>query len=285
MSRRAFLQSCAAAAAFAAFPAAASAAPRPFRPGRISVTVHGRGPDVVLIHGLSASRAVWNSTVAALPGYRYHLVQMLGFAGTSPGGNAAKGPVAAPIADEIARYIASRGLKGPAIVGHSMGGSIAMMLAARRPTVAGKVMVVDMVPAPRRIAGVPAAAAKPLAKLLRGEIAGADRLRRDLKGLVGRFGSANWLESDSDASVVGRSLQELIATDLGPELPRIRAPLTVLYACPEPLRVSRPAIDRFYARAYAGRPGTRLVAVPRSGHMIMHDQPAAFRAALKAFLG
>ena len=285
MSRRAFLRSCAAAAAVAAFPAAASAAPRPYAPSRISVTVRGRGPDVVLIHGLSASRAIWNSTVAALPGYRYHLVQMLGFAGTPAGGNAGKGPVAAPVADEIARYIAARALKAPAIVGHSMGGSIAMMLAARRPAAAGKVMVVDMVPAPRRIAGVPAAAAGPLAKLLRGEILGADRLRRDLKGLVGRFGSTGWLETRSDASVVGRALQELIATDLGPELPRIRAPLTVLYACPEPLEVSRPAIDRFYARAYARRPGTRLLAVPRSGHTIMHDQPTAFRAALKVFLG
>lgn len=285
MSRRAFLQSCAAAAAFAAVPGPLRAATRPFRPSRISVTVHGSGPDVVLIHGLSASRSVWNPTVAALPGYRYHLVQMLGFAGTPPGGNAAKGPVAAPVADEIARYIAARGLKAPAIVGHSMGGSVAMMLAARRPAAAGKVMVVDMVPAPRRIAGVPAAAAGPLAKLLRGEIAGVDRLRRDLKTVVGRFGRADWLDTRSDASVVGRALQELIATDLRPELPRIRAPLTVLYACPEPLRVSRPAIDRFFAGAYASRPATRLVAFPRSGHMIMHDQPAAFRAALKAFLG
>ncbi|MFN3387683.1 MAG: alpha/beta fold hydrolase [Allosphingosinicella sp.] len=285
MSRRAFLRSCAAAAAFAALPAPARAGQRPFRPTRISVKVHGRGPDVVLIHGLSASRSVWNATIAALPGYRYHLVQMLGFAGTPAGGNAGRGPVAAPVADEIARYIAAEGLKAPAVVGHSMGGSVAMMLAARRPTAAGKVMVVDMVPAPRRIAGVPAAAAGPLAKLLSGEIAGVDRLRQDLKGVIGRFGSADWLETDSDTSVVGRSLQELIATDLRPELPRIRAPLTVLYACPEPLRVSRPAIDRFYAQAYARRPATRLIAVPRSGHMIMHDQPAAFRAALKAFLG
>jgi pimeloyl-ACP methyl ester carboxylesterase len=247
------------------------------------VAVQGQGPDVILIHGLSASRGVWNSTVAAVPGYRYHLVQILGFAGTAAGGNA-RGKVAAPVAEEIARYIASKRLPKPAVVGHSMGGSIAMMLAARHPDAVGKVMVVDMIPAPARLSGASAASVRPLAKMLAGEIEDADRLRRDLKSLIGRFGSADWLETGSDAGVVGRSLEELISTDLTPELPRIRAPMTVLYACPEPLILSRRRIGGFYARAYARRPGTRLIAVPRSGHTIMHDQPGAFRAALKAFL-
>ncbi|HEX9955463.1 MAG TPA: alpha/beta hydrolase [Allosphingosinicella sp.] len=281
MSRRAFLGACAAFAAAAALPAPLLAAP--FQPSRINIAVHGRGPDVILIHGLSASRNVWNSTVAAMPGFRFHMVQILGFAGTAPGGNA-KGRVAAPVADEIARYIAANRLNRPAIVGHSMGGSIAMMLGARFPAAVGKLMVVDMIPAPAHLAGTSARTAGPLAKFLAGEIQGADRLRRDLKSLIGRFGSTDWLETNSDAGVVGRSLDELISTDLTPELPRIAAPLTVVYACPDPLTLSRPRVDRFYAAAYARRPGTRLIAVPHSGHTIMHDQPAAFRAALKAFL-
>jgi pimeloyl-ACP methyl ester carboxylesterase len=283
MSRRAFLGSCLSLAVAAALPAPVLAA-APFHPTRIHVAVRGSGPDVILIHGLSASRGIWNSTVAAMPGYRYHMVQILGFAGTAAGGNAS-GKVAAPVAEEIARYIAANRLTRPAVVGHSMGGSIAMMLAARHPEAVGKVMVVDMIPAPAHLSGASAATVRPLARLLGSEVEGADRLRRDLKGLIGRFGSADWLETRSDAGVVGRSLEELISTDLTPELPRIRAPMTVVYACPEPLSLSRPRIDRFYARAYARRPGTRLIAVPKSGHTIMHDQPAAFRAALKQFLG
>jgi pimeloyl-ACP methyl ester carboxylesterase len=283
MSRRAFLGSCVAFAAAAALPAPLLAA-QPWQPSRIHVAVRGEGPDVVLINGLSASRSVWNSTVAAMPGYRVHMVQILGFAGTAPGGNA-RGKVAAGVAEEIARYIAANRLGRPAIVGHSMGGSIAMMLAARYPQQTGKVMVVDMIPNPVRLSGAPAVATRPLAKLLGSEIAGADRLRRDLKGLIGRFGSADWLETGSDGNVVGRSLEELLATDLTPELPRIVAPMTVVYACPEPLGLSRPRIDRFYAAAYVRRPGTRLVGIARSGHNIMHDQPHAFRGALKAFLG
>ncbi len=179
MSRR-LLLSFSAASALLAAPAAAA----PFKPIRISVAVRGSGPDVVLIPGLSASRGIWNGTVAAVPGYRYHLVQVAGFAGTPAAGNAA-GKVAAPVADEIARYIAASRLDRPAIVGHSMGGSIAMMIGARHPELAGRVMVVDMLPSPARPFGVPPVAVKPLARLIGGEMEGADRLRRDLKSLVG----------------------------------------------------------------------------------------------------
>jgi N-formylmaleamate deformylase len=252
---------------------AAPAAAAPSKPARISVAVRGNGPDVILIPGLSASRGIWNGTVAAVPGYRYHLVQVAGFAGTPAAGNAA-GKVAAPVADEIARYIADRRLGRPAIVGHSMGGSIAMMIGARHPEVAGRVMVVDMLPSPARPFGVPPVAVKPLAGLIGGEMEGADRLRRDLKSLV----------SGSDAGVVGRSVAELLATDLTPELIRIRAPLTVVYACPARFSYACGPVSRAFTSAYARRAGTRLVRIERSGHNIMWDQPAAFRAALRNFL-
>lgn len=277
MSRWVFLSI--AASALLATPAAGA----PFKSTRISVEVRGKGPDVILIPGLSASRGVWNGTVAAVPGYRYHLVQVAGFAGMPAGGNAA-GPVAAPVAEEIARYIASNGLDRPAVVGHSMGGSIALMVAARHHALAGRVMVVDMLPSPARPFGVPPAAVRPLAKLIGGEMAGADRLRRDLKSLVGRFGNSDWLESRSDAGVVGRSLEELLAVDLAPELPRIRAPLTVVYACAAPLSYACGQVSRTYRSAYAQRPGTRFVRIERSGHTIMWDQPARFQATLRGFL-
>ena len=282
MSRRAYLSSCFLAALVALLPAAAVSA-APFSSSRISVTVQGAGPDVVLIPGLASGPRVWSGTVAALPGYRYHLVQIAGFAGTPPGGNA-RGAVAGGAAAEIARYIAAKGLRRPAVVGHSMGGSIAMMLAARHPDAPGRVMVVDMLPAPARIAGFSGWAARPLARLLGGEVAGADRLRRELKSVIGRFGNSDWLATKSDGAVVGRSLDELLGTDLTPELVRIRVPLTVVYACPDPFKVTCGRFDRAYADAYARRPGTRLMPIPGSGHMIMHDQPLAFRAEMKRFL-
>jgi pimeloyl-ACP methyl ester carboxylesterase len=43
-------------------------------------------------------------------------------------------------------------------------------------------------------------------------------------------------------------------------------------------------IARTYAAAYAGAKDAELVRIENSGHMVMYDQPARFRGALKDFL-
>lgn len=258
---------------------AAEAAPR-FEPTRFSVQVRGDGPDVILIPGLTSGRAVWNGTVAALPGYRYHLVQVSGFAGEPARGNA-RGAVVAPLADEIARYISERGLERPAIVGHSMGGTLAMMIGARNPDLAGRIMVVDMLPQPAHLFGGSAADLGPLAGRLR-EMIATPGGRRLFAGFMTAFSPPDSANARSDPDVVGRTLNDLAALDLAPQLARIRAPLTVVYASPDPR--ARAAVDRSFADAYAPARGRRLVRIDGSGHMVMLDQPARFQAALREFL-
>jgi pimeloyl-ACP methyl ester carboxylesterase len=260
--------------------AAPVTAPKPFAPTRFSVEVVGSGPDVILIPGLTASREVWRGTVAAVPGYRYHLIQVAGFAGAPARGNA-RGEVVAPLAAEIARYIDSNRLRGASLVGHSMGGTVAMMVAARHPGRAGRVMVVDMLPQPAGILGSSASGARGLADALRG-LGGSESGRRLIESAIRIFGNDEAENTRSDPDVVARATHELAIADLTPELPKIAVPLTVLYAAPEP--ATRASTDRTYAAAYAGARGAKLVRVDGSGHMIMYEQPAKFRAALKAFL-
>jgi N-formylmaleamate deformylase len=268
----------------AAAPPVAVAAPaavaKPYVPRRFSVVVTGAGPDVILVPGLTASRDVWKGSVAAVPGYRYHLIQVAGFAGAPAGGNAT-GEILSPLAEEIARYIAARGLKRPAIVGHSMGGALAMMVAARHPLRVGKVMVVDMLPQPAGIFGGSAGGMRGLADTLR-DLSAAPGGRRLVESAIRLFGGDQAQETRSDPDVVARATHELALLDLAPQLPRIQAPLTVVYASLDESR--RAATDRSYSVAYAPRPGTKLVRIDNSGHMIMYDQPARFRAALKGFL-
>jgi N-formylmaleamate deformylase len=264
MNRRFFILA-GAAFAFAGAPAAASAAE--WRPSRFSVEVRGAGPDVILLPGLTAGRDVWRPTAEAIRGYRFHLLQVAGFAGEPVRGNA-RGPVLAPLADEIARYIAERRLRRPAIVGHSMGGTLAMMIAARRPDLVGRIMVVDMLPEPAGLFGGSARTWTPFAGALR-DIIGSEGGRRLFGSVMG-------------AELVGRVMHELAATDLTPQLPRIRAPLTIVYASPD--APARAAVDRGFALAYAPARGARLVRIDDSGHMVMLDQPVRFHAALRAFL-
>ena len=255
-------------------------APRPFASSRITVEVVGSGPDVILIPGLTASSGIWKGTTAAVPGYRYHLVQVSGFAGTPARGNA-KGELVAPIAAEIARYIETRGLGKPAIVGHSMGGTLAMMIASRYPARVGKLMVVDMLPQPAGIVGSSASGVRGLADALRG-LGGTADGRKLIASAIRMFGTSDAEARPSDPDVVARATHELALANLTPSLPKIAAPLTVVYAVPDEAR--RASVDRAYAGGYAGKKGVRLVRVDRSGHMIMYDQPAKFRAALKEFL-
>ena len=81
-----------------------------FASRRIAVTVRGTGRDVLLIPGLASGPGIWNRVLAALPGYRFHLVHVRGFAGLASDANGG-GPLIQPLADEIARYVASAGLK------------------------------------------------------------------------------------------------------------------------------------------------------------------------------
>ena len=118
-----------------ATPASAQA----FQSERIAVTARGAGPDVILIPGLASTPAVWDDTAQALQNrYRVHVVAVNGFGDTAPGANA-RGPLTAAIANEVRRYMAEQGLDRPAVIGHSMGGQIALKMAAdaARPHRAG----------------------------------------------------------------------------------------------------------------------------------------------------
>jgi pimeloyl-ACP methyl ester carboxylesterase len=274
VNRRNFILSGAALALAAGAPG--RAAP-PFAPDRFSVEVRGSGPDVILIPGLTAGRDVWTGTVRALPGWRYHLVQVAGFAGEAARGNG-RGAIMAPLAEEIARYIEDRRLVRPAIVGHSMGGTLALMVGARHPELAGRIMVVDMLPEPAGLIGASAAGAGPLADRL----LSSDRGRRLVGALMNSFSPPKSGVRGSDPDVAARAMNELAAIDLTGELPRIRAPLTILYASPLP--EANATLDRSFARAYARARGARLVRIDDSGHMVMLDQPARFRAAVREFL-
>lgn len=277
MDRRSFLFGSGALALLAAAPRPAFAQPRRFSPTRFSVEVRGRGRDVVMIPGLMSGRHIWEAAVRATPGYRYHLLQVAGFAGEAVGGNAT-GRILAPLAEEVSRYIEANGLNRPAIVGHSMGGTIGMMLASRYPARVGRLMVIDMLPRPTALYG--GTAGSNLAGLLDGLIDN-DRARRAISGLIAAF-SPPEAGGGSNADVVARAMHDLGRVDLTGELGNIRAPLTVIYAASD--AQTRATADAAFRTAYRDARGARLVRMDDSGHLVMTDQPRRFAELLRAFL-
>lgn len=277
-SRRAILGGSLVAGLSAILPATTWAA-TPFTSRRITVSVTGRGRDVLLIPGLGTGASVWNGTVAAVLGYRYHRVQVRGFAG-SAGEDNRKGPMLIPLAQDIARYIRSAGLKRPAVVGHSMGGTLAMMLASMTPSPVGRAMVVDMLPAGAGMVGGTANGMGFLSNQLYSYFTGTAAGRKLFADMLKNMTPAG---STNDPDVIAQALNDLAQTDLTPRLPRITVPLTVVYAIDADAKL-RTSQNQRYRAAYASAKSAKLLPVGPSGHMIMGDQPAKFAAALRDFL-
>ncbi len=273
-----------------------------FTSDRLSVVVDGPegAPDLILIPGLSSSPAVWQGTVDHLNGrYRVHRIHVAGFAGAAAQTNAqgdTPQPVGAPVAEEIARYIREQHLNRPAVVGHSMGGTMGMMLAARHPDLVGRLMVVDMIPFMGAMFGAPGATAEsvtPVADQIwtaqstsprEAYVAQATPAINGMINTESRREEALQDMRGSDQKVSAAAFRELVTTDLRPELARITAPTEVLYVKFNDARMTDAITDAIYQTSFATLPGARLKRIDDSAHFIMFDQPEAFYGELDAFL-
>jgi pimeloyl-ACP methyl ester carboxylesterase len=261
---------------------------------RITVTVRGTGPDVLLIPGLTSSSAVWDDTVKRFEGhYRLHLVQLAGFAG-SPSRANASGPVIQPTVSALDAYILTNNLHKPSVIGHSLGGLMGMMLALQHPEDTGKLMIVDSFPFLGVLTGAKdAAAAEPQAAARRDKIlsetqeAYAQGERQFLPSLVkspeGLKAATEWAIA-SDKAVVARAFYEVMTTDLRPKLSEIRTPVTVLYPWDPAHGFAQANTDRLYQGSFASLPNKTVVCISDSYHFIMLDQPDVFAAKVEDFL-
>ncbi len=262
---------------------ALAATAQSFSSERLRITRYGTpgpgGRHILLIPGLASSPAIWNGLVRRLPGHRFHLVHVGGFAGLAAGANAS-GPLLAPLADELARYIRSQGLRAPVLIGHSMGGALALMLASGESPAIGRAMVVDMLPEGAAMLGGTAQGFGYLADQLNGYFTGTKAGRQLLARMVAQTPGAE----GSDPQVIAEALTELARTDLKPKLGAVACPLEVVYALAADPQVQAQQRQR-YRQAYVGAPRAKLSGIGPSGHMLMQDQPEKFAAAVRNFLG
>ncbi|CAN5677167.1 alpha/beta hydrolase [soil metagenome] len=262
---------------------------------RISVVVEGKGPDVILIPGLASSREVWSGLVDRLKQtHRLHLVQIAGFAGapaaTDPGNR-----VAAPSAEAIADYILREGIKAPLVIGHSLGGEVALMLGARHPGEVGRLVIVDALPfysllfspaatveavTPRAIAFREAMMAAPAEQANNMQAAAIARLVKTEAARPAIVAAG----VRSDRKTVADATYELMTTDLRPELNRITAPVEVVYAYDKMYGVPPADIDATFRNAFASTPEVRFKRIDDSFHFVMLDQPDAFERAVMEFV-
>jgi pimeloyl-ACP methyl ester carboxylesterase len=264
--------------------APAMAAPRSF-----AVAVSGHGRPVVLIPGLACDGHVWDATVARYKeGHQLHVLTLAGFAGQP----AIEPPLLSTVRAELAGYIRAQKLDKPIVVGHSLGGFVALWLAATEPDLVGGVVVVDALPflPAARQPSATVESVKPQAEMLRTMFA---QLTPEAFAAQNRAALATMITDPknvepvaaasrrSDVKTVGAALYEMMTTDLRSALARVRSPTLVLAAAaPDPAD----GVRKVYAAQYATLKGVRLVVADKSRHFIMLDDPSFFFAQLDSIL-
>jgi pimeloyl-ACP methyl ester carboxylesterase len=277
--------------------AASADAMASFTPARFSIVVQGTvsKPDLLLIPGLSSSRAVWDAEAKLLaPNYRLHLVQIGGFAG-APAGPNASGPLLVPIVEELHAYIAANHLH-PVVIGHSMGGLMALMLAIRHPEDVSKIVIVEALPF-YAVLFNPAATVeslKPQVEMIKQQMMAmpADQYAamqpmmaaQMVKNPDGqKLVAASSLASDRAVSV--EALVEDMQTDLRAEVSSLKTPMLMIYAVDPATQQPDPAkYEAAVQDAYKAMPNVKLTRIDDSRHFIMYDQPEKFDAAVEGFL-
>jgi pimeloyl-ACP methyl ester carboxylesterase len=250
--------------------------------GAVDVLSVGKGPDLVLLHSLLIDRSAFDLVVPELSrGLRVHLVALPGFDGSTPAG-----PRIEDYADRVADALRGLGLgKGSALLGNGFGGFIALALAARHGRLFEKLLLVDTAarfPAAARsafagmaekvAAGGMAAVAEIAARRIfhEGYLAAHPEAVSERRSVLMRF--------NADAFIAAcRALERVELRDL---LGRIANPTLVIVG---ELDAATP-LD--LARELAGEiKDARFVMLPGCGHCPPLEQPQAFLAAARPFLG
>jgi N-formylmaleamate deformylase len=277
-------------AGVAAVPAArAAAAPKEALPFGVRVT--GHGPPMILIPGLASSGDVWNTTVAHEQArFTCHVLDLPGFAGQP----AIAAPVLPAVREALAGYIRRHRLDHPVIVGHSLGGFVALDLARSYPDLVGRLVIVDtlpFLPAATNPSATPESM-RPVVETMRTRVVGAtpEAFETQERGILATMISdpANqeialgWAMR-SDRAAVTQAMAEIMTTDLRPQLAAITVPTLVL-ATWRGWGVGREPIEQGYTQQYAQLRGAKLVVADTAKHFVMFDDPAFLFGQMDAFL-
>ena len=243
----------------------------------------GEGEALVLLHGLFGAAQNWGAVQRRLAAQRRVLAMDLRSHGTSPRGTMDYPAMAADVAETLAAH----GATPAAVLGHSMGGKVAMVLALTRPALVSRLVVADIAP----VAYPPA---------LRGyvEVMRAVPLH---PGLTRREADAALAASVPEAGIRAFLLQNLRFGEGVPawrlDLQEIAAGMPSIEGFPDlcgpypgPTLVLGGERSTYIGLEHEARfralfPKVSFATVPGAGHWVHAENPGGFLALVEPFLG
>jgi pimeloyl-ACP methyl ester carboxylesterase len=264
---------------------------------RVNFNIAGQGPPVVLIHGVAGRAAQWDQTMLLLA-ERHTVIapDLLGHGESAkPRGDYSLGAFASGVRD----LLIGLDIEGATVVGHSLGGGIAMQFAYQFPERCQRLVLVSSGGLGQDVHPVLRAATLPGSELLLPLLAHARLLEAIavVPRALGRIG----LRTGPDLTEMARGYSSLsnaearsaflhtVRAVIDPTGQRINAsdrlylaskmPSLIVWGCRDriiPVEHARPAHD--------GMPGSRLELFQDAGHFPQLDDPLRFARVLLSFL-
>ncbi|MBV9737429.1 MAG: alpha/beta hydrolase [Candidatus Eremiobacteraeota bacterium] len=283
-----------------ALPAIGQTPTHSFDVGSIHVDQYGSGdPALILIPGLTDSAAVWSGTIAHFA--PQHTIYALTLGGTG-GRPAPQGTLLDKTAADLAALITENNINKPVVIGHSMGGFLALHLAAEHSSLLRGAISLDGLPVlpgqenatPAQRASAASSMTGPMRGLTAAQLEAAER-----QMILPYMTQAKNLDAvaaagrGADPAATAEYLQEMVQADLRPQLSNITVPLLVLMPFDASIDPQNPQTpfktaaqkQQFYTGLLANARTAKLAVVNNSRHFIMYDQPEQFYALVQNFLG
>ncbi len=253
----------------------------------IKVEVKGKGEPVLLLAGFTCTGDVWNETVAEIyKNKECHIVNYAGF-GDVP---AIDSLWMETIQKDIGIYLEKTKLEGLSIIGHSMGGTLALWLGSQNKYDIKRMMIIDALPCMGAMM-IPNYSSENInydTPYSRNLLSMSDS---DFSGMAMNFAGfmckdtskheqiASWIkQSDRKTYVYG--YVDLLKIDLRSEIEKIDAKVCVLAAA----NPNKNMVEKNYNEQYAQLKDKEIIYIEDSAHFIMYDQYDVYIEKLKMFL-
>ncbi len=253
----------------------------------IQSEVKGKGDVIIFLPGFTTPGSVWNETVENLSeNYESHLISYAGFNGLAP----IKMPWYKSVKDAIINYITENDLAQITLVGHSMGGNLAIDIAAALPDSIKGVVLVDSLACMRELMmpGVPAENLQYDSPYNNQMFEmNDDQFKQTASFMAQNMTNKkekidtllSWiLKADRKTYVYGYT--DLLKLDLREDLKKIKAKTLILGASfpnPEMTKAT-------FEKQYVNLTNKEIEIANDSKHFIMFDQPKWFYKKLNTFL-
>jgi pimeloyl-ACP methyl ester carboxylesterase len=264
---------------------------------RVRYRTAGEGPLLVLIHGITGSSHTWEEVMPALAAnFTVVAPDLLGHGESAkPRGDYSLGAYASGLRDLLAVLGYDRGT----LVGHSLGGGVAMVFAYQFPERTERLALVGSGGLGREVSIALRAAALPGSEYVVPLLASTPVLRAGaaIAGVAGRLG----FKAGPDLEEIGRGFSSLgdwearrafihtVRTVIDPDGQRVDARDRLYLAEGMPTLIMWGARDRVIP-VHHGRgaheliPGSRFELFENAGHFLHRDDPVRFVEVLREFM-